>query len=376
MCPNRTNQQENESLPTGSGHTGSNTRVAREWFDALEKGDVRIDDADTLRVRSMVSGLAAHVLPEVFEALMACDICVAPFTLYNATPVRRVDGRLVLVVYEGLLDAITASLELSHAISGLPPALDAVAPRHDCPDISARAWAAVLLAELTRRFCKHDRARPNFGPLVPKERVCDIRVGLGCAVLWTLLHELGHVRLNHLDMRAIERLRVPEVEDFLVAETMTLMHQAELDADFEAYRCLSPSGRPLCLAWMRIALAPQMMFDSLTVQRSGTHPLSVNRLGQVLVRMSETGQLVLADGTRDSLENHAATLASIESEYLKAGDNQTATGISRLEDRSLAILINGLSPIFNNEGIPLNRVLAVPELGWRDYVRLESDGLS
>jgi hypothetical protein len=193
-------------------------------------------------------------------------------------------------------------------------------------------------------------------------------------VLWILLHELGHIRLNHLDMGALERLRVPEPEDFLVAEEMTPMHQAELDADREAYESLRPSGHALCFAWMRIALAPQMMFDSLTIRRSGTHPLSVNRLRRILARASESAKPLTIEGTLDAFAEHAMAFASVERWHAQRPDGQAAHGIPRLDDRSLSMLIQGLSPYFDGAGVSLGRVLEAPQRSWRDYAGVKSDG--
>lgn len=270
-------------------------RIVQQCIDGRLRIDPGSDGSQGL-MRAM-EPLRRIVTDEALTHLDRVSIAAVPIPVSNALAVA-VPGRSYILLFDGILNSVLAGLEMSHAISSMPAVLADTYPSRQYPDVSALSLVSVYFGGLLNRYSRWAEPLPNFRPLVNAERGQILTPGFQAAVWWLILHELGHLTLEHTTVDG-EAIR-PSLDRLIVSEALSVSQLQELEADDFAFACLKPSYAGLHNALINIALHPQMLADSLVSLRGDEHPLTVNRLHRAL-ELARGGENFV---TTDDMEAH------------------------------------------------------------------------
>jgi predicted Zn-dependent protease len=195
----------------------------------------------------------------------------------------------------------------------------------------------------------------------------EIRHAFMGAAWWTLLHELGHLSLNHLDAEDVGSR--PSIGGELVVEQrLSDRQRQELEADRYAVASLTPTGLQLAYGWANFALGPTMMMETLAAVEGFSHPLSVNRLNNARTLTAAVDAVAGELRSEEHLRRHGKAHVNIRRQHavIRAAGQQTFfAGWSRDDFfdalDSLAAAIPEAKPAFE-------RLRASTGFGWRRMV--------
>ncbi|CAN7760594.1 hypothetical protein LJR039_007088 [Pseudorhodoferax sp. LjRoot39] len=321
--------------------------------------------SDSPQTRDLARTMAPYrplVLDEAMQAVSRRTVISIPLPLCNAVA-RHFRGEECIFLFDGLLDAATATIAMSYAVKSLPPVFDEVRPFSGVPELSARGWMSVILSCLVNRFIQFAEPMPDFRLLIrPPGFESEIRHALVGTAWWMLLHEVAHFELGHMASGA-RRSRPAISEDLLVGQTLSETQREELEADAFVLRCLSDAGRELAYSWANYALGPQMMLENLSSQQSETHPLSINRIDRILAAVRPC-QVAEEAQAKAHLQKHGDARASIRSAHERirqAGQKP----FFELSSEALLRTLEGMRGVFEAAELPFDRLLASQGFGWR-----------
>lgn len=241
-------------------------------------------------------------------------LCSTPKWLFDsakpaAFAVRTAGGGLILVS-EGLgrmigFCAFHAGIASVMAMSGASEA-----------DLTA--FEDTFLHIITNHV-EHEWPLPDDIELKTEATYRQVIVNRDCMIAFVLLHELGHIRLGHLDAAPVGPI------DFQprVADLPSALHDAEIAADDFAFRAFTNAdalnvATTLLTAWA-YSEASRRLTRGSSAHLSPTHPLSVNRLSHLVQRLLEVAPQTPASiaGINQLVERTARLVESPEASGIK-----------------------------------------------------------
>jgi hypothetical protein len=311
-----------------------------------------------------VASYRPFIQEEAIEKLFRCQVISVPAPVCNARAMIR-EGIPTIVIFDGLLDLVAVTMEMSYAAQELPRDLDLVFPHPAFPDISARAWAVQLFVRLIDRFLTDGAPPPDFRRIISSPTIEDsVQHAVVGAAWWLLLHELGHIELGHTRL-AIGESRLTISDGLVVHEELSEFQQQEFDADAFVFDCLTDMGKKAFYVWTNMALGAMMMVESLYVSPRGTHPLSVNRLIRAHELSQSVDEMAVELKAREYLVRHGAAHVDIHSsqDFIRsAGGTPVFEQWSRDE---LMTALSGLKGLFLENGVDIEPLFHSASRGWR-----------
>lgn len=242
-----------------------------------ERMVLRTDSEEVKQLVAHIKEPLSFISPVRRKELGQCEIYVLPFPLcmaYAEEPEER--GRKPrIVIGNGLVDLIANTIFLSHLHLILPSELDHYYLLNFRKDMSARELFTNALFLLHLRFFRFCEPLPNIFALMTPEMIEDSLMAVNGALLFTLLHELGHHKLNHFEPGNTLR---PTHYQFAVKESLSTIQQQELEADQFAADSLIERAKVIGTYWHHNAVAffVQMELVSGNASDDG-HPMALNR---------------------------------------------------------------------------------------------------
>lgn len=314
---------------------------------------------------------------EAIVKLLNCQIISIPAPICNAK-VKIRKGIPYIFIFDGLLDMAVATAEMSFVIQGLPTELDNSFPISNFPDISTKAWATLISTALINRFLTHGEALPNFQLLIPSPTIRGhIEHALLGVVWWTLLHELGHIELGHMQLEEGQS-RLTISKEMLVNEEISIFQHQEFEADEYVFNCLTDMGKKAFYSWTNSALGPVMMIETLLSKSKDTHPLSINRLDRAYGLWRSAYEITIETMPIEHLTYQKEHLIRLSKAHmnikLKHESIQSKGGqpilIHWSRDELFAALQN-LSAWFLDAGIDIKPFIYSTNSGWRSLFEYE-----
>lgn len=235
---------------------------------------LRTDSPQAKRLAMHIREPLDFVSQERKRELAQCDIYVLPFPLCMAYAEESKE-RPVIVIASGLIDLIANSIFAANLQSLLPPELDHFYMpqfRKDMPASHLFSNALFLLHLQFYRFCK---PLPNIYALMTPKMLEESKMAVNGALVFTLLHELGHHKLQHLE--AANGLR-PIHYHFAVKENLSLLQHQEMEADDFALNSLIERAKIIGTFWHQNAVNFFMQLELVSGSDSDEHhPMALNR---------------------------------------------------------------------------------------------------
>ncbi|WP_428422823.1 hypothetical protein [Methylibium sp.] len=309
------------------------------------------------------------ILDRSIDAAAKRVVVSVPLPLCNAVAKVR-QGLDCIFLFDGLFDVAVANIAMSHALQGLPSLFDTNFPKPDYPDVSARAWVSVLFGALINRFVTHAEPLPDFRLLIAPPGVdVELHHTLMGAAWWTLLHELGHFELGHL--QAESTATRPSISGELVLDEHLSTYQLEeFAADDFAFQSLTDTGQALAYGWATYALAPSMMLETLAASEGApTHPLSVNRLERARSLSSARDAIQSEIGAEEHLRRHGGAHVNIRREHANIRSMDDQPMFDGWPAEALHAALGGMSGLFEASGLDLE-VFRESTFSWRNLAGL------
>ncbi|MGB1109650.1 MAG: hypothetical protein ACPG4N_04810 [Gammaproteobacteria bacterium] len=340
------------------------TPFSIEW-EALERQVERlmetreVMDSDgplTERLFERIDEQLGFLSPVRREALARHEVYVVPLPLCLAFS-HEMKGRKIIVIGEGLINLIANTIWSSNLQALLPESLDSayfLAFRRDMP-VSHIVTNALFLMDL--HFYRTCAPQLNTRPLIPEDMLAQSEDAIRGAIVFILMHELGHHELGHLD----DQVR-PMRYEFLIDEAMSTEQQQEMEADTYALESLINQARVLGGYWHGAAINFFMQMELVSGSRFDTaHPASIDRAFYSDAKRVESGQGHDVSPRPAFYEELAARFRS-SGLYLRDGSNPfletSRDGCLRLLKEANAVL----APF----GVDISPIWGAEPQGWLD----------
>lgn len=245
---------------------------------------LRSNDPASTRLLQLVSAQLMWLKPEIREALGRTEIYCLDLPL-SVAYCDRVDDRALIVLGQGLIDLIAYRVCCSHFEAMFPEAMATYPLSGYRTDLSALEMLSNALMLLGCQFYTTASPLPDVCTQLSQASREDCERAISGALLYVLLHELGHLQLGHLERNEIRALSVPQA----VPESLSVFQQQEYEADRFATNALIDVAQVLAALWQGSALNFYQQLELITGQRSDSHPLAINRRLDAAVRQVEVG---------------------------------------------------------------------------------------
>jgi len=244
--------------------------VERVMAQHMTLGTESVEDKQLLR---HMKEQLDFVSPDKRYLLSQCEIYVLPFPLCISYA-HEFENRKIILIATGLIDLIANTIFASYVQASLPTELDEyffLKFRRDMPASHLFANALFLLQLHFYRYCS---PLPNLQALLSPEMLKEAKDGINGALVFIMLHELGHHQLGHLESKKIRPMRYHKIID----ESYSIDQHQEMDADNFALESLIEPARVIGTFWHQNAINFFMQIALVSGEHSGAdHPLSINR---------------------------------------------------------------------------------------------------
>lgn len=242
-----------------------------------ERMELKTDSQESDQLARHIKEPISFVSAERRQELAQCEIYILPLPLcdaYTEEP-ERPGGKYKIVVGSGLVNLIANTVFLSHLEQLLPPELNEyhfLKFRKDMPVSHLFSNAIFVLHYRFYRFCE---PLPNIFALLTPDMIQECKKAINGALVFSLLHELGHNKLGHFDRWRGLR---PMNYQFVVQEELSDEQHQEFEADDFAMNCLIEEAKILSTFWLPHALTFFVQMELVSGQTGDRlHPMAINR---------------------------------------------------------------------------------------------------
>ena len=215
----------------------------------------------------------AMLKPEVGRLLEQQDICVVKLNKCLAFSQCIETGEHRIVLSTGMIDLLAASIYDLYAQAEIPASFEKVSI--ETPErISVSNLVPNLTLLLRHRYLRYGEPLPDFAAPLSADALSMCRDSIHGALMFLLLHELGHIVCGHLQADAKPR-HLPFVT--VIDEEMNQYQQQEVEADQYALDALIEPAKPMGGFWLEQSLNFFSSLELVTGKRASTHPLALNR---------------------------------------------------------------------------------------------------
>ncbi|MEW8052905.1 MAG: hypothetical protein AB2809_21320 [Candidatus Thiodiazotropha sp.] len=233
-------------------------------------------DSEANEVAALLRQLKPQ-LPFVSEErrsqLSQCQLFVLPFPLCISYAWKQ-SGYKTIVMGRGFIDLLANVIQGAIFQSTLPSELDERYRKSYKRNMPASELLANALLLLQLRFYQFCEPLPNIDALLSAEIREQSHISIGGALLFTLLHELGHHELGHIDNDHIWPMSFVQISP----ESVSADQHQEIEADAFALDSLIETAKAMGPYWQQQAVNFFVQMELISGQRSGAeHPLALNR---------------------------------------------------------------------------------------------------
>jgi hypothetical protein len=349
---------------------GANHMSEAMLFQAIDKIRrerlvLHTDSLEALTFQKLVARGLGLFDPRPVAQLAECDLYVLPEPICVAHSCMH-RKRKTIVVSTGMLDLLFAMSYWTHVSAEFPPELEQIKPYTEfrTPAISAfELFSFILIA----RYYQFGEPLPCFVDLLHGNRDKLVRLSMESAVLFLLVHELGHHTLGHIDADEVR----PVISHSILEEDITAYKKKELEADWFVYQSLRSNAKKTFQNMIVMGLNFHSLFEGVLSLSNIEHPLTLNRVYHARQSMEE-GAYDKADGIDAHLSNQAEKYISIKSRKEKAGNVFDARFFAQASRQNIIEYIKVLEPHFRPYGLNIALLYEKEPQRWQDALELPS----
>lgn len=322
-------------------------RRMNSWQDDALKPTVALADLIERNIKKLTT-------PEAQAQLAQCRVFVVPLAfcgVYSESPDT-------IVVGSGLVDYISAYLYWGALAHGMPESLSEV---YDpaFPKTPVRDVVPLLLFGLLYRYIGYGEPFPNYRAVLDDEIDEQVQHSLAGAMTFVLLHELGHLVLNH-HADSSGPVRMVDLP-FQVPENLSSYKLQELEADDFVRESMIEGYRPIHALWLNTALGPHFMMETLLSQRGVDHPVCVNRLVHA---QASANDAVDRAAYLEHLKNSTQRYQSIEAKNSALRQSDQLALLERFSREQLLEQLTRLNRYFGDAGLDLSAMTESTPPAW------------
>jgi hypothetical protein len=241
---------------------------ARQDYLSLDKRD-----KSTMQLMELIEPQRIFLKQTKQDKLLnGTEVYCLPYPLPMAY-CTQVDDRDIIIVGQGLIDLISYTIHCAHFENTIPlhfSSYHSLKYRRDMPFTELVSNCLFLFA---LRFYCYAEPIPDIYTLLTEQQKEDSKIAISGALLFIILHELGHIQLGHLDGHNVR----PSVKAKLIHEELNSTRQIELEADAFAIRSLIEPAQEAGQYWCSMAMSFFSNLELISGTQHDTHPLAINR---------------------------------------------------------------------------------------------------
>lgn len=258
-------------------------------IDTIQKTNISADLAsdNSKYLRQVVEAHREILKPDAYERLTRTDMFGVPVNFIDAT-VRRKEGRDQIFMFEGMQQLIFFYASLIRVMDLLgveQPDYTVTVGGEDHPAVvlAGMAGFAILADGMAT-----GREFGAISDLVDPAAFRNTGLGYQGAVMFILLHELGHIERGHLGS-GIGRSEVHEME-LAFPEEIRSRQLKEFEADAFAIEAIREDMRAVWMSNVLFFLGPFAFIETFMHPKAAAHPLSANRISRLVKAAGLTGE--------------------------------------------------------------------------------------
>jgi len=240
-------------------------------IDDIKMRGIRSDTDTAKRLHALIEPNLVLLKPERRALLLDTPVFVLPYKLCLSCVRLDKNGEGEVIITEGMIDLVAASIQeaaLQHVIP---------APLQEIP-VGGTGQPLLTMLNMTTallryRFYRYAEALPDFSRVLLPEHSQQADISLRGALTFILLHELGHLQLDHI--------RTGEARlshyDMVYEQRLGAYQFMEIEADEYAIGSLSEEAQDIGTYWMSQALSFFVTLELLSGYEEADHPLAINR---------------------------------------------------------------------------------------------------
>jgi hypothetical protein len=285
----------------------------------------------TTFVREVIAAYSECLTPDALERLRATPVFCHDLPLCNAVARRSSSGRPFILFYSGLLSVAKYRQSVAIIASNLEYMLEQKS--NDLPRAKQALGELIAPAQaLSYWFYLEQLQLPEFDSVFCDAHKTQLAHGLGCAVMFVALHELGHIVLGHLDG---QQAPSAQIATNYIDEDINTWKMMEFAADEFAISGIKPSLRMSFITSVFIILDLISDIECSCFPRTETHPYVLNRVNNLASALGLENDRFYSQRTHSLLSQKKALLAerakvipSVSNEHL---ERQTTIAIDTLK---------------------------------------------
>lgn len=312
------------------------------------------------RLFSVLTVQLAMLRPNWRERLQSLAIYLLPVNACLALTQCDEQGEPFIVISQGMIDLLAVSIYDTYLQAEVPALFDDL-HFDTVPDLSIGELFPNLLLIKRSRFLRF--GEPLFDSAAPLSDAARAmcRDSVQGALMFLLLHELGHIERGHLSSQDARYLPFYGAVD----ETFSHHQRQEIEADDFAMNALVDEAMLLATYWVPQALTLFSSVELVTGQRGNRHPLSLNRAANANARRAALG---INDGSVERDRLLAKKFLETEREVLIRGNKLINTPRDVCDN-----LISASLQLFQKSGVDLTAMLQASFPSWLDSPRSDPD---
>ncbi len=218
------------------------------------------------------------VRPEILERLKSIEIYGVDFHVCDAFP-RVSEQRRQIIIFDGFLYLLRFCVDLYSVLSLMERYRTEEVIDLDGSSIDEGLAFSMAAHALMVEAVQTGHVLIDIGDMLGPNANRQAAIGFKGAILFLLLHELGHIDCGHLEDGSFsERSNI----ELLVSETLDDAQKKELEADDFAMAAIDAKIRNGFVSSAIFSLLPFAFIEVFSGPVNLTHPLTVNRIGQLV----------------------------------------------------------------------------------------------
>jgi len=258
-------------------------------IDTIHKANVTADlgSESSAFLRRVIETHQSILMPDAHAELLAAQSYAVPVNFADATA-RIVEGQSQIFLFEGMQAIL-------HFYVSLIRVMDLLALEH--PDYRIALGETVYPASeaagmagfsMLADALQTGRELGAIDDFIEPGAFRNAQFGYQGAVLFVLLHELGHIKLGHLKA-GLGRSEVHDLPLAYPEEIRTRLNN-EFEADAFALAAIKPEMRALFMLNVLFFLGPYAFIETFMAPKGSAHPLAVNRIQRLIVSAGFTDE--------------------------------------------------------------------------------------
>jgi hypothetical protein len=263
-----------------SGAVAIDRDRATTWLDLPKHRSLLLSTnaPDSVWLRNCLYNHQQILRPDIVARGATVELYGVDLPICNAIP-RNKHGQRQIFVFDGLLRLIHYYVELITVLDRLKALRPDAELTIDGITKSEQLAFSMAGFAIMEDFLSTGRTPFTLSEILGPTARANIRAGYLGAVLFVLLHELGHLELGHIDNTGL-RAELFAAE-LALPEQINRYKQQELEADAYSFQAVLPQLRSSFISNAFFFLGPFAFMETFAIASTDTHPMFVNRLSRV-----------------------------------------------------------------------------------------------